>query len=150
MNLCVLRDSSSYLSSSRALFKWDVSVDVGCTHLIQFFVQSGHISTLRLRRIYRCRIQTCDRCTARPPCSHLDKSFGCFVRGLRSARLVSLFVVWVYVGWWWGVAHTVALWLGRSGVVFGNKSNVRNMPIEPGFKPLARPQSHLKISWDDI
>lgn len=95
------------------LFLSDGTVDSGCTRLIPLLAKRAvkrHISALRLTRLYCDRIQTGDRSTARPPCSHLNMSFGCFLRGLRFARLVSLFVVWVYVGWWWGAAHSSLTW----------------------------------------
>lgn len=72
-------------------------------------------------------------------------SFGCLLRGL------SAFLDWFHYllcefmldddG-----VQLVALRLGRSGVVFGNESNLRNMPVEGGLKPLAALRSHLKIS----
>lgn len=71
------------------------------------------LSEPRYFHIYCRRIQTCDGSRARPPCSHLSMSFDCLVRGLRFARLVSLFVVWVYVGWWWGVARSSLTWQER-------------------------------------
>lgn len=105
------RGSSSSASVSRRSF-YVTGLLTLATHTPDspFLVRTAHVSTWRLTSIYRNRIPTCERGTARPPCSHLNMSFGCFLRGLRFARWVSLFVVWVYVGWWRGVAHGSVTW----------------------------------------
>lgn len=44
----------------------------------------------------------------------------------------------------------IALWLGRSSVVFGTDSNVQNMPIQWGLKPFGETAVPLKnfLRWD--
>lgn len=107
--LCAWRATFSHVSKL-FFFPFDCLYHFGCKWLIPLLgkpsVKRANVSTLRLTH----RNQTCDCSTAWPPCSHRNMSFGCFLRGVRFARLVSLFVVWVYVGWWWGVAHSSLTW----------------------------------------
>lgn len=111
------------------------------TQFVWFQVVHTHTHTL----LFHLKIDTW------PPCRHLKVPFGCcFGRAVHFFFPICFVICCVSLCWTPVGCSSELSDLAGAAVVFGKESNVWNMPIEPSSKPLARPQSRLKISWDHI
>lgn len=101
-------------------------------------VRSGSVWTWRDTHFTATRLVE-----PRPPCRHLKMSFGCV------ARLVSLFVVWVYVGRGRGVARSALTWQERL-LSLGTSQMFEICPLSRALSLWRDRSPCLKISSDDI